>query len=340
MGLLSLLLFLAVVLGQTFRAGPVTFHRIQGAVASYLLLGVIWAHAYALVAQLRPGAFSGPISAADGPRAFLYFSFVTLATVGYGDVLPVHPVARSLAMLEAVTGTLYLATVIARLVSLTVAPGEGERRQTSARRSVVARDAPARGPVDGYRLQASCGCASFHPWPGWDRPQHAHRHAVELGRQRPWTRPSSRMITMAAGPHPRCPPHADRHDGGVGHQARDVALLHGRGVFELVFGQPVLTRGLGEGAAGVAHEADRRAEGRADLGEHLTDRVADGGGAAARVEKRHRLMAGVVAQDQRSGITARAERVGADDHLVRVGDGELLALVAALLVLDVDRGVH
>jgi hypothetical protein len=122
-GLLSLLLFLAVVLGQTLRAGPVTFHRIQGAMASYLLLGVIWAHAYALLAQLRPGAFSGPVSAADGPRAFLYFSFVTLATVGYGDVLPVHPVARSLAMLEAVTGTLYLATVIARLVSLAVAPG-------------------------------------------------------------------------------------------------------------------------------------------------------------------------------------------------------------------------
>jgi len=123
MGLLSLLLFLAVVLGQTLRAGPVTFHRIQGAVASYLLLGVIWAHAYALLAQLRPAAFSGPVSAADGPRSFLYFSFVTLATVGYGDVLPVHPAARSLAMLEAVTGSLYLATVIARLVSLAVAPG-------------------------------------------------------------------------------------------------------------------------------------------------------------------------------------------------------------------------
>ena len=122
MGLLSLLLFLGVVLGQTLRAGPITFHRIQGAAASYLLLGVIWAHAYALLAELRPGAFSGPVSAADGPRAFLYFSFVTLATVGYGDVLPVHPAARSLAMLEAVTGTLYLATVIARLVSLAVAP--------------------------------------------------------------------------------------------------------------------------------------------------------------------------------------------------------------------------
>jgi hypothetical protein len=121
-GLLSLLLFLVVVLGQTLRSGPITFHRIQGAVAAYVLLGVIWAYAYSLVELLRPGAISGPVSPAEGPRAFFYFSFVTLATVGYGDVLPVHPVARSLATLEAVTGTLYVAILVARLVSLAVAP--------------------------------------------------------------------------------------------------------------------------------------------------------------------------------------------------------------------------
>jgi hypothetical protein len=120
--LLSLLLLLAVVLFQTLRDGPVTRHRIQGAIAAYLLLGIAWAHAYALVALLRPGAFSGAVSVSDGPRAFFYFSFVTLTTVGYGDILPVHPAARSLAMLEAVTGTLYLAILLARLVSLAVAP--------------------------------------------------------------------------------------------------------------------------------------------------------------------------------------------------------------------------
>ena len=118
--LLSLLLFLAVVLGRTLREGPVTGHRLLGGVAAYLLLGVIWAYAYALVAELAPGAFSGPVSASDGPRVWFYFSFVTLATVGYGDVLPVHPVARSLATLEAVTGSLYLAILIARLVSQAV----------------------------------------------------------------------------------------------------------------------------------------------------------------------------------------------------------------------------
>ena len=120
--ILSLLVFLVVVLTLTLRAGPVTFHRIQGAVAAYLLLGLLWGHAYALVASLAPAAFSGTLRAADGPRAFYYFSFVTLTTVGYGDILPVHPVARSLAMLEALTGPLYLAILVARLVSLSVPP--------------------------------------------------------------------------------------------------------------------------------------------------------------------------------------------------------------------------
>ncbi len=123
--LISLALLFLVVLFQTFRSGPITFHRIQGAVAAYLLLGVIWATAYSLVELLRPGSFSGPVSAADGSRSWLYFSFVTLTTVGFGDVLPVHPVARSLAILEAVTGPLYLTILLARLVSLAVAPGAG-----------------------------------------------------------------------------------------------------------------------------------------------------------------------------------------------------------------------
>ena len=57
--LASLLVFLVVVLTQTLRAGPITFHRIQGAIAAYLLLGVLWAHAYALLASLRPGRLLG-----------------------------------------------------------------------------------------------------------------------------------------------------------------------------------------------------------------------------------------------------------------------------------------
>ena len=118
-----------VVLGQAFRAGPVNVHRIQGAVAAYLLLGLAWALAYEAVALVASGAFSGSQAGAERGR-FIYFSFVTLTTVGYGDVTPVHPVARSLAVAEALTGQLYPAILLARLVALATGsspagPGKG-----------------------------------------------------------------------------------------------------------------------------------------------------------------------------------------------------------------------
>jgi Ion channel len=116
-----LLLILAVmVLLQVFKAGPVTSHRIQGAIVVYLLIGLAWAAAFELVHHVSPGAFHLP-SGTSAPRpthGFLYFSFVTLTTLGYGDITPLHPVARSLAMVEAVTGQLYLTILIARLVSM------------------------------------------------------------------------------------------------------------------------------------------------------------------------------------------------------------------------------
>jgi len=131
MGLISLVLFVAVILGRTFRDGPVTTGRLHGGVAAYLLLGILWAYAYALVALLHPAAFSGSANAGDGQRAWFYFSFVTLTTMGYGDVLPLHPVARSLAILESVTGSLYLAILIARLVGQAMTPvaRAGERSE-------------------------------------------------------------------------------------------------------------------------------------------------------------------------------------------------------------------
>jgi hypothetical protein len=114
----SLGLMAAVVLAHTFRDGPVSAHRVQGAVAAYLLLGLAWAATYALVAALVPGAFASARPESTHARSFLYFSFVTLTTVGYGDITPVHHVARSLAVLEALTGQLYPAILIARLVTL------------------------------------------------------------------------------------------------------------------------------------------------------------------------------------------------------------------------------
>jgi hypothetical protein len=116
----------AVILKLVLRQGRVTRHRIQGAIAVYVLLGLTWSQAYSLVALWRPGAFVG----ADGPDApapWVYFSFVTLTTLGYGDITPVHPVARSLAILEALTGQMYPAILLARLVSLELQSRSGSR---------------------------------------------------------------------------------------------------------------------------------------------------------------------------------------------------------------------
>lgn len=123
--LVMLILFAWVVTAQVYRRGPVTVHRIQGAVAVYLLLGLVWASAYELVHHLHPEAFAGSLGAAS-PQTWIYFSFVTLTTTGYGDIAPVHPVARSLAVAEALTGQLYLAVTLARLVALHV--GARDRR--------------------------------------------------------------------------------------------------------------------------------------------------------------------------------------------------------------------
>jgi hypothetical protein len=106
-----------VVLALVLRPGPITTWRIEGAIAVYLLLGFAWSHAYELVALWHPGAFAGAVEG-TGFQPLTYYSFVTLTTMGYGDIMPVHPLARALAVLEALTGQLYLAILLARLVSL------------------------------------------------------------------------------------------------------------------------------------------------------------------------------------------------------------------------------
>jgi hypothetical protein len=108
-----------VVLERVLRAGRVTVHRINGAVAAYLLFAVVFANAYELVELLRPGSFGGA-AVSRGWGGFLYFSQVTLFTVGYGDITPVSAGARSLAMLEGLVGQLFPAILLARLVALEI----------------------------------------------------------------------------------------------------------------------------------------------------------------------------------------------------------------------------
>jgi hypothetical protein len=116
----------SVVARAVFAIGRVSYHRIVGAILVYLSVAMVFAALYTIIGLLVPHAFSG-MSFEDSPALasnVIYFSFVTLTSTGYGDVFPLHPVARSLCNLETILGQLYPATLLARLVSLEI---EGRR---------------------------------------------------------------------------------------------------------------------------------------------------------------------------------------------------------------------
>jgi hypothetical protein len=125
-GLVLIIFVVAHLLRFVLRAPVVNTEVLCASISAYLLLGLLWTMAYWLVDQLTPGgAFS--FNTNTGTRSMngftgFYFSFVTLSTVGYGDITPVSRIARWLAAMEAMTGLLYVAVLIARLVSLYSTP--------------------------------------------------------------------------------------------------------------------------------------------------------------------------------------------------------------------------
>jgi hypothetical protein len=112
-----------VVARAVFAPGRVTTHHIMGAILLYLTTAITFVALFTFVGSLLPKAFSG-LSVEDSPALasnLIYFSFATLTTTGYGDIFPVHPIARSLCNLESIFGQLYPATLLARLVTLEIA---------------------------------------------------------------------------------------------------------------------------------------------------------------------------------------------------------------------------
>jgi voltage-gated potassium channel len=102
------------------QPGAITGGRVYASVSLYLMLATFWFALYNVIETSNPGSFvqTGAASPAIVPRpAFLYFSLITLTTVGYGDILPISPVARMFAALEGATGVLYIAITVARLVA-------------------------------------------------------------------------------------------------------------------------------------------------------------------------------------------------------------------------------
>ena len=119
-GLALIAFVVANLLRFVLRAPSVNTEVLCASISAYLMLGLLWTVAYWLVAQVTPNAFAfntGPKESMGGFNAF-YFSFITLSTVGYGDITPVSRIARWLAATEAMTGMLYVPVLIARLVAL------------------------------------------------------------------------------------------------------------------------------------------------------------------------------------------------------------------------------
>jgi hypothetical protein len=107
--------------------GSITAGRLYTSVSLYLILGMFWFSVYRMIDVLHPGSFmvAGAIATGPMPRStILYLSFATLTTVGYGDVVPVAPLVRILAVMEAAAGVLYVAITVARLVSAYQRPGQ------------------------------------------------------------------------------------------------------------------------------------------------------------------------------------------------------------------------
>ena len=112
------LIVLWLVAQRLIDADRVDAELLCGAVGVYLLLGVFWAGTYEIIGLIAPAAFAGLGGAAPTPSGLLYFSFTTLTTTGYGDITAVNPIVRMWSIFEAIIGSMYIATVIARLVSL------------------------------------------------------------------------------------------------------------------------------------------------------------------------------------------------------------------------------
>jgi voltage-gated potassium channel len=117
------IVFVAVQLLRFILEAPrVNFEVLCGGIAEFLWLGLLWGMVYILMARVTPDAFASAtlrdFNLSRHPFSALYFSFVTLSTVGYGDITPVSNGARVLAILESTTGMLYVGVLIARLVAL------------------------------------------------------------------------------------------------------------------------------------------------------------------------------------------------------------------------------
>jgi hypothetical protein len=129
----------AICVAAVLRREQITRDTVLGAVCGYILIAYFFTFGYAVLEDIKPGSFSSNVVLQDydgarighGTPELLYYSFVTLTTVGFGDIVPANRAARSLAILEMLTGQLYLAAFVARLVGVMSSVRTGPRDDTS-----------------------------------------------------------------------------------------------------------------------------------------------------------------------------------------------------------------
>ena len=114
---------------QVLFSGSIDGNKIVGAICIYLLVGLIWALLYLFIAQTIPDAFNGleQLVWYDNFADVAYFSFVTLTTLGYGDISPVIPIARFLVYMEAIVGVFYMAILVASLIGIRISALHADR---------------------------------------------------------------------------------------------------------------------------------------------------------------------------------------------------------------------
>lgn len=137
-GYAHLLIMLGFFIWVTWQAtrrvlftGTIDGNKIVGAICIYVLLGLIWAILYVFIAEVIPGAFNGIAQAPwiDNFATAIYFSFVTMTTLGYGDISPVTPLARFLVYMEAIVGVFYMAILVASLIGVSLSERDAARKQ-------------------------------------------------------------------------------------------------------------------------------------------------------------------------------------------------------------------
>jgi len=136
LSVLTLLCVILLILRRLFTISTADYETINAALCVYLLMGVLWSIAYSMVELFAPGSFAYPLAGGDSPAIQvaghegmlpLYYSFVTMTTLGYGDIVPTGATAKVLAIGQAILGQIYLVVIVSRLVGLQVAGASVER---------------------------------------------------------------------------------------------------------------------------------------------------------------------------------------------------------------------